>query len=89
MTTWEDRALDRADDFDVYFEIDRHPEPDDPSSTHVMRIYAHGTDELLETHVTGDPHGYVEAFREAQNFTLEERLGPYGLEWQREQEDRR
>ena len=31
---------------------------------------------------------FVHAFVESQEFTLEERLGPYGLEWEREQLDR-
>ena len=29
-----------------------------------------------------------ESWVEAQTYTLEERLGPYGIEWQREQSDR-
>jgi hypothetical protein len=28
------------------------------------------------------------AWHEAQTYTFEERLGPYGIEWQREQDDR-
>jgi len=31
---------------------------------------------------------FVAAFEESQEYTLEERLGPYGLEWDREQEER-
>lgn len=31
---------------------------------------------------------FIAAFEESQHYTLEERLGPYGLEWQREQEER-
>ena len=32
---------------------------------------------------------FVAAFEETQLYTLEERLGPYGIEWEREQEERR
>lgn len=32
---------------------------------------------------------FVASFEEAQEFSLEERLGPYGLEWEREQAERR
>jgi hypothetical protein len=31
---------------------------------------------------------FVAAFEESERYTLEERLGPFGLEWQREQEER-
>ena len=31
---------------------------------------------------------FVGALLDSLDYTLEERLGPYGLEWQREQEDR-
>ena len=31
---------------------------------------------------------FVAAFEESQLYSLEERLGPYGLEWEREQEER-
>jgi hypothetical protein len=31
---------------------------------------------------------YIGAFEESQMYTLEERLGPYGIEWEREQEER-
>jgi len=29
---------------------------------------------------------YVAAFEECQEYTLEERLGPFGIEWERERE---
>ena len=32
---------------------------------------------------------YVAAFEESQTYTLEERLGPFGIEWEREQDERR
>jgi hypothetical protein len=32
---------------------------------------------------------FVDAMIEAEEYTLEQRLGPYGLEWEREQEERR
>ena len=35
-----------------------------------------------------DAYDIVESFRESQAFTLEERLAPGGLEWQREQAER-
>lgn len=31
---------------------------------------------------------YIAAFEDCQEYTLEERLGPFGLEWEREQEER-
>lgn len=31
---------------------------------------------------------YAQAWVESQVYTLEERLGPFGLEWEREQEER-
>ena len=31
---------------------------------------------------------YIAAFEESQQYTLEERLGPFGIEWEREREDR-
>lgn len=31
---------------------------------------------------------FVAAFEDSQRFTLEQRLGPYGLEWEREQLER-
>lgn len=75
-------------DNDVRFVIERNPEPDDPASTHYVEVIDNVTDEVLERHITGTPYEMVEAYREAQEYTLEERLGPYGLDWQREQEDR-
>lgn len=31
---------------------------------------------------------YIAAFEDSQLYTLEERLGPFGLEWEREQQER-
>lgn len=31
---------------------------------------------------------FIAAWREGQEYTMEERLGPYGLEWEREQHER-
>jgi len=31
---------------------------------------------------------YIAAFEDTQNYTLEELLGPYGIEWEREQYER-
>lgn len=75
-------------DRDVRFEIEANPEPDDPASTHFLAVVCNDTDEVLETHILGDPYGFVEAYREAEAYTLEERLGPFGLAFQREEEAR-
>lgn len=32
---------------------------------------------------------YAQSWVESQLYTLEERLGPYGIEWEREQDERR
>lgn len=73
---------------DVRFTVTANPEPDDPGSTHLLEMYSIATGELVERHITGDPYGFIEAFRETQNYSLEERLGEFGLEWEREQEER-
>ena len=31
---------------------------------------------------------YIAAFEDTQEYSLEERLGPYGIEWEREMEER-
>jgi hypothetical protein len=75
-----------ADPDDFRFEIVEIEEPE-VGCTHIVRVIDDQGEEI-EAFTTGDPYGVVEAAREAQAYTLEERLGPYGLEWQREQEQR-
>lgn len=74
---------------DIHFTVIPHPEPDDAASTHIVEMRGwilHPEDERwpcetltleaepFEVHVTGDPYGMVEAFRETQVFTFEERM---------------
>lgn len=56
---------------DVRFEIEANPEPDDPTCTHFVQIIGLESGEVLERHVTGDPYGMVEAYRENQMFEAE------------------
>jgi len=35
-----------------------------------------------------DAASFLRAWQESEDFTLEERLGPFGIEWEREQEER-
>lgn len=77
-----------ADPDDFRFEIMRNPEPDDNAHLYLVKqIDDKGV--VVDSFYSEDGYAYVEAFRESQEYTLEERLGPYGLEWQREQEERR
>lgn len=62
---------------DVYFKVEANPEPDDAASTHWLGMYSHLTDELVESHITGDPYGFIEAMREAQAIPMEERWAMY------------
>lgn len=87
---------------DFRFEIVQNPEPDSPSDLYfvtVIELLIAAPDEtwpcetlvdgdVLESFSTSDPWSAVEAAREAQAYTLEERIGEYGLEWEREQRDR-
>lgn len=70
-----DWAADQLDDF--FFVITANPEPDDAASLYWVEVARRGSGELLESFTTGDPYGAVEAAREAQVFTLEERLDRY------------
>jgi hypothetical protein len=82
---------------DFHFVITDVPEPE-MGCTHYVEVYetlppdevwpVDTRGELLESFTTDDPYGAVEAAREAQAYTLEERLDEFGLEWQREQRDR-
>lgn len=69
--------MDAVFEDDVRFEVVRNPEPDDAASTHWLGMYSHHTGELIESHITGDPYGFIEAFREVQCIPLEERLDMY------------
>ena len=74
---------------DVFFEVEANPEPDDPSNLYYVQMAARGSGRVIESFTAQDPYGYVGAFRESQSTSLEERLGEFGTEWEREQEDRR
>ena len=83
------QAIDERIDF--RFEVHANPEPDDPSNLYYIAQIAtfDGQDAgVIDAWTTDAPYAAVEAAREAQEYTLEERLGPYGLEWEREQRDR-
>ena len=85
---------------DFRFEIITLPEPE-LGCTHrvrqIERVVTPADDQwpvatlvdgdVMEDFTTDDPYGFVEAAREAQAHPLEERLEPFGLEWQREQEE--
>jgi hypothetical protein len=47
------------------------------------------TQEFMHERAFEDAASFVAAMEESVLYTLEERLGPFGLEWEREQEDRR
>ena len=61
-----------ADPGDFRFEITLLEEPD-PGCTHLV-VMIGDQGEVLERFTTDNPYGAVEAAREAQEFTLEERL---------------
>lgn len=69
---------------DVRFEIEALPEPE-LGQTHRLEMFDLVTGESLEVHILDDPYGFVEAFRETQAFTFEERMD---REFEREYEDR-
>jgi hypothetical protein len=74
-----------AEPGDVRFEVTALPEPE-LGATHCVRmIDEHGVE--VERHITDNPYGIVEAFREAQEYSLEERLEPFGIRWQQEQQE--
>lgn len=76
-------------DNDFRFEIVTNPEPDQPSNMYFVSQIATPSQIVTEAFTTDDPYSAVEAAREAQMFTFEERLGEFGLEWQREQREAR
>lgn len=47
------------------------------------------TQEFMHYEAFADAASFVSAMEESALYTLEERLGRYGLEWEREQEERR
>lgn len=61
---------------DFFFEITAIEEPE-LGCTHIVRMAARGSGRLLEQFTTDDPFGAVEAAREAQAYSLEERFEMY------------
>jgi hypothetical protein len=61
---------------DFRFEIEALPEPEMGATHLVTRIECPG-ETVIESFTTDDPYGAVEAAREAQNTTLEERFETY------------
>ncbi len=61
---------------DFRFEIVKLEEPDD-FRTHLVTVLDVETGDFLDSFTTGDPFGAVEAAREAQAYTLEERFEMY------------
>ena len=51
-------------------------------------LFASWFDDMSEP-ATVQAASFVAAFEESWHIPLEERLGPFGLEWEREQEERR
>ncbi len=72
---------------DFRFNVTRNPEPDDNAHLYLVEMID-DKGIVVESFYSEDGFAAVESFRESQNYTLEERLGPYGLEWQREQRER-
>lgn len=73
-----EQSLDERIDF--RFEIDQNPEPDDPSNLYFVEQIAtfDGFDMgVIESFTTNDPWSAVEAAREAQAYSLEERFDMY------------
>lgn len=67
-------AEEELDDF--FFEITEVPEPE-MGCTHVVIMAARGSGRVIEHFTTDNPYGAVEAAREAQVFTFEERMERY------------
>jgi hypothetical protein len=69
--------------FDFRFVINRNPEPDDPSTlyfiTQIETFDGYDLD-VIDSWTCEDPWGAVEAAREAQAYTLEERWSELYLE---------
>ncbi len=80
MSQLESIYPDQAHDTDFRFEIVEYEEPE-VSCTHLVIVHetrdGQDTGTILERFTTDDPCGAVEAAREAQEFTLEERFDLY------------
>lgn len=78
---WNDycymRQLEERGEQDIRFEIEKNPEPDDPSNLYFVRVFDWRTGKELESYTTDDPYAGVEAAREAQEYTLEQRFDMY------------
>ncbi len=58
--------------------------PDEDGLWTLVEVKENGREEWLRFYSREECFNEVQAAREAEAFTLEERLGPYGLEWERE-----
>ncbi len=73
---------------DFAAEIEHNPEPDSAADQYRMRwLYLPNDQWPVETvmedwFTIDDPYREVEAARESQAYTLEERLEPFGLYWE-------
>lgn len=77
-----------ADPGDIRFEMFELENEDTPYG--LLMIDDKGV--VVEQHAfasTMERSSLIASFRECQDTTLEERLAPFGIEWQREQEERR
>jgi len=77
-----------ADEDDYRFEIIPMEEPDFVDAQFLVRRIHIGTGAIVESNLVADPGAEIAAFREAQSTTLEERIGEFGIEFEREMEDR-
>lgn len=91
-----------VDVYGIRFEYTKNFEPDQPGQGYYIReielvevpadeqwpVPTLVPGEVLDSFMTDDPGSVIEAYVESREFTLEERLGPYGLEWEREQRAR-
>jgi len=73
-----------ADPGDYRFDIKPNPEPDDPSNLYFVRVI-NDQGEVVAAHYAQDPYAEVEAFRETQIYSLEER---WEMQAEREAYDR-
>lgn len=91
-----------VDVYGLRYEYRQNFEPDQPGQgyfiTEIELIEAPADDQwpiptmapgrVLDSFMTDSPASVIAAYVESQEFTLEERLGAYGLEWEREQRAR-
>lgn len=61
-----------ADPGDFRFDIQLNPEPDDPSNLYFVRMID-DRGKVVDSYTSDDPYAAVEAFRETQIYSLEER----------------